>query len=73
MTKLISINIEDHLRLKSDSSFICVEYGFILDRPYICNYRIRPTLAAMVKDWIELFLFIDQYILNLEKYKNQTS
>lgn len=73
MTKLISINIEDHLRLKSDNSFITVEYGFIVDRPYISNYRIRPTMAAMVKDWMELFLYIEQYILNLENYKNQTS
>jgi len=68
MTKITVIDISDFLRegLTSDSTTMQVEYGMINGKPFMFNYKIRPTLASMVKDFVDVYIYCLNYLAEYE-------
>ena len=68
MTKITVIDISDFLRegLTSDSTTMQVEYGMINGKPFMFNYKIRPTLASMVKDFVDVYIYCLNYLAAYE-------
>lgn len=68
MTKIAVIDISDFLRegLTSESTTMLVEYGLINGKPFMFNYKIRPTLAAMVEDFMSVYLYCLDYLAEYE-------
>lgn len=73
MTKIAVIDITDFLRegLTSESPTMQVEYGLINGKPFIFNYKIRPTLASMVEDFVEVYLYCLSYLNEYESTFNK--
>ena len=68
MTKIAVIDITDFLRegLASSSPTMLVEYAIINDKPFIFNYKIRPTLASMVDDFTAVYFHCQDYLSQYE-------
>lgn len=68
MTKIAVIDITDFLRegLTSESATMQVEYAVFNGKPFIFNYKIRPTLASMVSDFMAVYLYSLDYLSQYE-------